>query len=126
LFALPNRHGMTVGELARYLNEEEQIRCALTVVPCEGWRRACSWSDTGLHFIPPSPNMPTPDTALVYSGMCLGEGTNVSEGRGTCRPFEQFGAPWLHAGALLERLRAEELPGVIFRPVSFTPTFDKY
>jgi uncharacterized protein YbbC (DUF1343 family) len=84
------------------------------------------WSDTGLPFIPPSPNMPTPDTALVYPGMCLGEGTNVSEGRGTCRPFEQFGAPWLDSEALVARLEKERLPGVLFRPVGFTPTFDKF
>jgi uncharacterized protein YbbC (DUF1343 family) len=70
--------------------------------------------------------MPTPDTALVYPGMCLGEGTNVSEGRGTCRPFEQFGAPWLDSDALLARLSREDLPGVTFRPVGFTPTFDKF
>jgi uncharacterized protein YbbC (DUF1343 family) len=126
LYSLPNRHGMTAGELARYFNQEEQIGCALTVVPCEGWRRAHPWSDTGLHFVPPSPNMPTPDTALVYPGMCLGEGTNVSEGRGTCRPFELFGAPWLDSTALVERLSHEALPGVKFRPASFTPTFDKH
>ncbi|MFZ5469879.1 MAG: DUF1343 domain-containing protein, partial [Myxococcota bacterium] len=84
------------------------------------------FSDTGRHFVPPSPNMPTPETALVYPGMCLLEGTNVSEGRGTCRPFEQFGAPWLDAAALVERLGREDLPGVAFRPVAFTPTFDKH
>lgn len=96
------------------------------MVPCEGWRRDMYWSDTGLPFLPPSPNMPTPDTALVYPGMCQGEGTNVSEGRGTCRPFEQFGAPWVDTDALLARLGKEHLPGVAFRPVGFTPTFDKY
>ncbi len=126
LYALPNRHGMTAGELARYFNEEEGIGCQLTVVPCEGWSREQFWSGTGLPFISPSPNMPTPDTALVYPGMCLGEGTNVSEGRGTCRPFEQFGAPWVDPDALLARLSREQLPGVAFRPVGFTPTFDKY
>lgn len=126
LYALPNRHGMTAGELARLFNAEHGWGCELTVVPCEGWRRAAWWSDTGLPFIPPSPNMPTADTALVYPGMCLGEGTNVSEGRGTCRPFEQFGAPWVDTDALLARLAREQLPGVSFRPVGFTPTFDKY
>ncbi len=126
LFALPNRHGMTVGELARYLNAEERFGCELTVVQCEGWRRAQYWDETGLCFVPPSPNMPTPDTALVYPGMCLGEGTNLSEGRGTCRPFEQFGAPWLNSAALVERLNGARLPGVLFRPVSFKPAFDKY
>lgn len=126
LYALPNRHGMTAGELARLFNTQEGFGCDLTVVPCEGWKRAQFWSDTGLPFISPSPNMPTPDTALVYPGMCLGEGTNVSEGRGTCRPFEQFGAPWVDTDALLARLAKEDLPGVTFRAVGFTPTFDKY
>jgi uncharacterized protein YbbC (DUF1343 family) len=126
LYALPNRHGMTAGELARMFNAQEGFGCELTVVPCEGWRRGQFWSDTGLPFISPSPNMPTPDTALVYPGMCLGEGTNVSEGRGTCRPFEQFGAPWVDTDALLARLAKEDLPGVTFRAVGFTPTFDKY
>jgi uncharacterized protein YbbC (DUF1343 family) len=126
LYPLPNRHGMTAGELARLFNTEFGIGCELTVVPCEGWRREMHWSDTGLPFLSPSPNMPTPDTALVYPGMCLGEGTNVSEGRGTCRPFEQFGAPWLDSEALVARLEKERLPGVAFRPVGFTPTFDKF
>jgi uncharacterized protein YbbC (DUF1343 family) len=126
LYPLPNRHGMTAGELARLFNEEQGFGCELTVVPCEGWRREDFWTETGLPFIPPSPNMPTPDTALVYPGMCLGEGTNVSEGRGTCRPFEQFGAPWVDTDALLARLERARLPGVRFRAVGFTPTFDKY
>ena len=126
LYPLPNRHGMTAGELARMLNEEEGWGADLTVVPCRGWRREQGFAETGLPFIPPSPNMPTPDTALVYPGMCLAEGTNVSEGRGTCRPFEQFGAPWLDSGAICDALHAEDLPGVRFRPCSFTPTFDKH
>jgi uncharacterized protein YbbC (DUF1343 family) len=126
LFAIPNRHGMTVGELARYLDAEEHLGCQLSVVKCEGWRREQYWNDTGLSFVPPSPNMPTPDTALVYPGMCLCEGTNLSEGRGTCRPFEQFGAPWLDSAALVERLNREDLPGVLFRPVTFVPSFDKH
>ncbi|MET0402085.1 MAG: DUF1343 domain-containing protein [Cystobacter sp.] len=126
LYALPNRHGMTAGELARLFNAEQGFGCDLTVVPMEGWRREDFWSDTGLPFLPPSPNMPTADTALVYPGMCQGEGTTVSEGRGTCRPFEQFGAPWVDSDALIARLAREELPGVGFRAVGFTPTFDKY
>jgi uncharacterized protein YbbC (DUF1343 family) len=126
LYPIPTRHGMTAGELARLFNAEFGLGCDLTVVPCEGWRREMFWPDTGLPFISPSPNMPTPDTALVYPGMCLGEGTTVSEGRGTCRPFEQFGAPWLDSEALVSRLEKERLPGVIFRPVGFTPTFDKF
>ena len=84
---------MTIGEVARYLNEEHAIGADLTVVPMRGWRRAMLWEDTGLPWVPPSPNMPTPDTARVYSGGCLLEGTNLSEGRGTTRPFEWIGAP---------------------------------
>ncbi|MBX7101335.1 MAG: DUF1343 domain-containing protein [Myxococcaceae bacterium] len=124
LYPVPNRHGMTAGEIARLVNAD--IGAELVVVPCEGWRRTQRWPDTGLPFIPPSPNMPTPDTALVYPGMCLLEGTNLSEGRGTCRPFEQFGAPYLEARATADALEALRLPGVRFRPVSFTPTFDKH
>ncbi|MBX5480438.1 MAG: DUF1343 domain-containing protein [Myxococcaceae bacterium] len=126
LYPLPNRHGMTAGELARLFNAREGWNCRLTVIPCEGWRRGMRWEDTGLSFVPPSPNMPTPDTALVYPGMCLSEGTNVSEGRGTCRPFEQFGAPWVQSDALIDRLEREDLPGVRFRACGFTPTFDKF
>lgn len=124
LFPIPNRHGMTAGELARLFNAE--IGCELTVVPCDGWKRSMYFRDTGLPFVPPSPNMPTQDTALVYPGMCQGEGTNVSEGRGTCRPFEQFGAPWLDGSAVASALEALRLPGVKFRAVAFTPTFDKF
>lgn len=126
LYPIPNRHGMTAGELAQYFNATQNLGCDLTVVRCEGWRRSQHWDETGLHFVPPSPNMPTPDTALVYPGMCLGEGTNVSEGRGTCRPFEQFGAPWLDPRAFVAALEREELPGVAFRACGFTPTFDKF
>lgn len=126
LYALPTRHGLTAGEIARLLNEQEGFGAELHVTPIEGLERRHGWADTGRAFIPPSPNMPTPDTALVYPGMCLGEGTNVSEGRGTCRPFEQFGAPWLSSHQLVERLTAERLPGVVFRPCAFTPTFDKW
>ena len=126
LSPLPNRHGLTLGELATLLNAEERFGCELEVVRCRGWRRAMRWAETGLHFVPPSPNMPTPDTALVYPGMCLAEGTNVSEGRGTCRPFEQFGAPWLDGAEVVAHLNGLQLPGVRFRPAAFTPTFDKF
>jgi uncharacterized protein YbbC (DUF1343 family) len=126
LYPIPNRHGMTAGELAKLFNAEQGFGCELAVVPCEGWRRSMSFGDTGLAFVSPSPNMPTCDTALVYPGMCQGEGTNVSEGRGTCRPFEQFGAPWLDGTAVAAQLEALKLPGVRFRPVAFTPTFDKF
>ena len=126
LHPLPVRHGLTIGELARHLNAERAIGCRLTVIPMRGWRRAMLWEDTEVPWVAPSPNMPTPDTARVYPGGCLIEGTNLSEGRGTTRPFEHVGAPFLdphrYAGAL-ERL---ELPGVCCRPVRFIPTFHKW
>lgn len=126
LYALANRHGMTAGEIAQWVNEEEALECALTVIPCEGLTRTMTWAQLDRAFIPPSPNMPTTETALVYPGMCLGEGTNISEGRGTCRPFEQFGAPFLNSFEVASALNALELPGVTFRPCAFTPTFDKH
>ena len=120
------RHGLTVGELAGLYREERGLDLALTVIPCRGWRRRMHQRDTGLPWVLPSPNMPTPETALVYPGMCLLEGTNLSEGRGTTRPFELFGAPWLDAVRLAAKLDAERLPGVRFRPASFVPTWDKH
>jgi uncharacterized protein YbbC (DUF1343 family) len=126
LFPLAVRHGLTIGEVASYMNAEHGIGCALTVIPMRGWRRAMLWEDTELPWVPPSPNMPTPDTARVYPGGCLIEGTNLSEGRGTTRPFEWIGAPYLDAhryAAALERL---DLPGVRFRPARFVPTFHKW
>ena len=120
------RHGLTIGELAGLYREERGLELALTVIPCRGWRRGMVQRDTGLPWVFPSPNMPTPETALVYPGMCLLEGTNVSEGRGTTKPFELFGAPWLDHGRLAQALSAERLPGVRFRPVSFVPTWDKH
>jgi uncharacterized protein YbbC (DUF1343 family) len=126
LHDLAVRHGMTVGELARLFRAERGLDLALTVIPCEGWRRAVRFRDTGLPWVFPSPNMPTPETALVYPGMCLLEGTNLSEGRGTTRPFELLGAPWLDPHRLAAALAGERLPGVGFRPVSFVPTWDKH
>ena len=120
------RHGLTVGELAGLYREERGLDLALTVIPCRGWRRKMFQRDTGLPWVFPSPNMPTPETAIVYPGMCLLEGTNLSEGRGTTRPFELFGAPWLDAGRLAGTLGAERLAGVRFRPASFVPTWDKH
>jgi uncharacterized protein YbbC (DUF1343 family) len=120
------RHGLTVGELATLYRHERNLDLALTVIPCRGWRRKMSQRDTLLPWVFPSPNMPTPETALVYPGMCLLEGTNLSEGRGTTRPFELFGAPWLDADSLSEALAAEPLPGVRFRPIHFVPTWDKH
>ncbi len=120
------RHGMTVGELAALFREERGLALELEVVECRGWRRDMHFGDTGLPWVFPSPNMPTPETALVYPGMCLLEGTNLSEGRGTTRPFELFGAPWLDADALASALAGERLPGVLFRPAGFVPTWDKH
>jgi uncharacterized protein YbbC (DUF1343 family) len=120
------RHGLTVGELAGMYREERGLDLELTVIPCRGWRRDMLQRDTGLPWLFPSPNMPTPETALVYPGMCLLEGTNLSEGRGTTRPFELFGAPWLDAGRLADALRSARLPGVLFRPVQFVPAWDKH
>jgi uncharacterized protein YbbC (DUF1343 family) len=120
------RHGLTVGELAALYREERGLDLALTVIPCRGWRRGMYQRDTGLPWVFPSPNMPSPETALVYPGMCLIEGTNLSEGRGTTRPFELFGAPWLDADRLAEALAGDRLPGVRFRPASFVPSWDKH
>jgi uncharacterized protein YbbC (DUF1343 family) len=126
LHDLAPRHGMTVGELAELFRAERGLDLALTVVTCRRWRRRMHQRETGLPWVFPSPNMPTPETALVYPGMCLLEGTNLSEGRGTTRPFELFGAPWLDGDGLVAALEAERLPGVRFRPTSFVPTFDKH
>ncbi len=123
---LPVRHGMTVGELATLFKEERGIACELSVVEMDGWRRGMLQDETGLPWIPPSPNMPTLDTALCYPGQCLLEGTNLSEGRGTTRPFETFGAPFIEPHALADRLAALDLPGVAFRPLWFQPTFHKH
>jgi len=126
LYPLPVRHGMTIAERAGYHNEAHAIGCDLTVVPMEGWRRSMRWEDTGLPWVAPSPNMPTPDTALVYPGGCLIEGTNLSEGRGTTRPFELVGAPFLDGRRLAEGLQRRRLPGVAFRAASFEPAFHKW
>ncbi|MCX5884500.1 MAG: DUF1343 domain-containing protein [Proteobacteria bacterium] len=126
MYPIAVRHGMTVGELARMFNEEFEIGCPLAVVKMEGWERKMWFDDTGLPWVMPSPNMPTPDSATVYPGMCLLEGTNLSEGRGTTRPFEIFGAPWLDPYLLKEILEREDLPGASFRPLCFVPTFNKW
>lgn len=124
-YPIPVRHGMTPGELAGLFNEEFGIGCKLTVVPMRGWNREMWFDQTELPWVIPSPNMPTLETAAVYPGMCLLEGTNVSEGRGTTMPFLLVGAPWADAYALAEALTAEKLPGIRFRPHYFSPTWDK-
>ncbi|WP_223635061.1 exo-beta-N-acetylmuramidase NamZ domain-containing protein [Planococcus sp. 4-30] len=125
-YAIPLRHGMTVGELAEFFNAEIGIGADLTVVEMMGWKRNSFYDETGLQFVPPSPNMPTLDTALVYPGTALIEGTNVSEGRGTTKPFEFIGAPFINSTELAEALNALALPGVSFRAASFTPAFSKH
>jgi uncharacterized protein YbbC (DUF1343 family) len=126
LHPLATRHAMTVGELALMFRKERALDLDLKVVRMRGWRREMAFEDTGLPWVMPSPNMPTPDTAWVYPGGCLVEGTNLSEGRGTTRPFELVGAPWLDPWKLAKALASEKLPGVVFRPVFFTPTFQKH
>jgi uncharacterized protein YbbC (DUF1343 family) len=126
MHTLAVRHGMTVGELALLFRAECGLDLDLEVVPMRGWRRSMRFEDTGLPWVPPSPNMPTVDTAVVYPGGCLIEGTNLSEGRGTTRPFELVGAPWLDPWRLAKDLQGERLRGVRFRPVFFTPTFQKH
>ena len=126
LYPLPARPGLTLGELAVWFAREHGLRPALTVVAMQGWRRAMLWEDTGVPWVAPSPNMPTPDTARVYPGGCLIEGTNLSEGRGTTRPFEWVGAPYLDAHAYAATLDGFGLPGVVFRPARFAPTFHKW
>jgi uncharacterized protein YbbC (DUF1343 family) len=145
LHPVPMRHALTLGELAAFVNRRlaggaaaapSRRRdgpgwrcpglCELTVIPMRGWRRSMLFPDTGLPWILPSPNMPTFDTALVYPGQVLLEGTNLSEGRGTTRPFEIFGAPWLDAGAVRQRFEKRRLPGLTLREQVFEPTFHKW
>ena len=126
LFPIPLRHGLTIGELARLCNETFGLHAVLDVVPLEGWQREMYQDDTGLPWVLPSPNLPTLDSAIVYPGMVLLEGTNLSEGRGTTRPFELVGAPWLDAHQLSDALNVLRLPGVHFRPAEFQPTFQKH
>ncbi|HEX2746649.1 MAG TPA: DUF1343 domain-containing protein [Verrucomicrobiales bacterium] len=121
------RHGLTMGELAMFYQHELGLDDGdLRIIACEGWRRSQSFESTGLPWVLPSPNMPTPDTALVYPGQCLIEGTNLSEGRGTTKPFEMCGAPWLDAVKLARRMNDAKLPGVKFRPAWFRPAFQKH
>ena len=125
-YPIPLRHGMTIGELARLFNEAFGINCALDVVPLEGWRRAMYHDETGLPWVIPSPNLPTLESAVVYPGAVLFEGTRLSEGRGTTRPFELIGAPWIDGERLADAMNARGLPGVHFRAVFFEPTFQKH
>ena len=123
---MPVRHGMTIGEIGSYLKNEFYPSLDFHIVPMKGWERKMWFDETGLPWVMPSPNMPTLETAVVYPGMCLLEATNLSEGRGTTRPFEIFGAPYVDPDVLLKKLNAFKLAGVIFRPMYFQPTFQKH
>ena len=125
-YPIPMRHGLTIGELAVLFNEHFDIGCHLEVLPMNGWKRNMLFTDTGLPWIAPSPNLPTPMSAVVYPGQVLWEGTNVSEGRGTTQPFELFGAPYIDVAKITAGLEATELPGVFLRPVVFEPTSNKW
>jgi uncharacterized protein YbbC (DUF1343 family) len=125
-FPVPMRHGMTIGELARFFNEHFKINAPLEVVDMAGWARDMYGDATGLPFVMPSPNIPTLDSAIVYPGTVLVEGTNASEARGTTRPFELVGAPWVEAEKFAAAMNARKLPGVHFRAAVFEPTFQKH
>jgi uncharacterized protein YbbC (DUF1343 family) len=125
-FPIPMRHGMTIGELARFFNEHFTINARLEVVDMAGWSRGMYGDATGLPFVMPSPNIPTLDTAIVYPGTVLFEGTMASEARGTTRPFELVGAPWVEAEKFAIAMNARKLPGVHFRAAVFEPTFQKH
>jgi uncharacterized protein YbbC (DUF1343 family) len=124
-YPVPMRHGLTAGEFARFVRATANLDCALEVVAMRGWNRGRSFDELGLDWVYPSPNMPSWQTALLYPGMVLLEGTNISEGRGTTMPFQLFGAPFLDRQRLLEELKPD-LEGVAFRPVTFEPAFDKH
>lgn len=123
-YATAARTGLTIGEFAKYINETENLGCDLTVVPCENVTRTMYFEETGLPFVMPSPNIPTVDTALVYVGTCLIEGTNLSEGRGTTKPFELFGAPWMRCRDVMEKVGKQD--GCLLRETYFTPQFSKH
>ena len=118
---LPIRHGLTAGEAALYFSDFWAVGCQLSVIPCLGWQRPMWFDETGMIWAPPSPNMPHLSTVMLYSGTCLFEGTNFSEGRGTSLPFEMIGAPWLDGRALADQVNALNLPGLKCRPVQFAP-----
>jgi uncharacterized protein YbbC (DUF1343 family) len=123
---VPIRHGLTLGELGRWINEREGIGAQLRVIPMQGWRREWWFDSTGLPWAPPSPNIPAADTCITYAATCLIEGTPVSEGRGTAQPFQVLGAPWIEAEVLAIQLNRLNLPGVRFRPTWFRPTASKH
>lgn len=126
LYPIPMRHGLTLGELALFINSEYSIGTELEIVAMEGWRRHMHFTDTGFPWVFPSPNMPTPDTALVYPGQVIWEGSNISEGRGTTRPFELFGAPFLEHEEILNIIEKTNIQGCFIRPLLFQPTSGKW
>ena len=125
-FAVPTRYALTVGEYARYVNAEKGIGCDLTILPCEGWSSDLYLDETDLLWVNPSPNIPTVTCAINYVGSCIYEATNLSEGRGTTRPFDWLGAPFVDEQALLKDMNSLCLPGVTFRAMTFTPVFNKH
>ncbi len=125
-YSIPVRYGMTLGEVAKLYYGEQGFSFPFKIAKLDGWHREMWYNDTGLQWVPPSPNMPTLETATLYSGTCLFEGTNVSEGRGTTKPFEYIGAPWIDSNTWADRLNGYALSGVLFRPIAFTPQFSKY
>jgi uncharacterized protein YbbC (DUF1343 family) len=125
-YPIPMRHGLTIGELALLFNAHFGIGCELEIVPMRNWRRRMFFTDTGLPWIPPSPNLPTPTSAMVYPGQVLWEGTNVSEGRGTTQPFELFGAPFIDSVRVGDTLDRSAAAGVFLRPTIFEPTAGKW
>lgn len=126
LLPIPNRHGMTVAELALMFKGEFGYQCDLSVVPMQGWARDMYYDDTGLFWVPPSPNTTDIDMNILYPGTCLIEGTNLSEGRGTVRPFEQVGAPYVNGQKLAKTFNQKGVSGILARPTSFVPTYQKY
>ena len=125
-YSFPMRHGLTMGEMALVFNHVFDLGCHLEVLPMRGWRREMSWHETGLRWIMTSPNMPLLETAWVYPGQVIWEGTNLSEGRGTCRPFEIFGAPYLDTKSIKKSLEPEGTEGCFLQEFSFRPTFNKW
>ena len=125
-YPIPVRYGLTIGEVAKLFHAEQGFTFPLKIAQTLGWDRNMWFDETGLLWVPPSPNMPTLETATLYPGTCLFEGTNLSEGRGTTKPFEHIGAPWIDNQKWLTRLNAKQFPGILFRPIVFTPQFSKY
>ncbi|MDP7078216.1 MAG: DUF1343 domain-containing protein, partial [Desulfobacterales bacterium] len=125
-YPIPMRHGLTIGELSLLFNDHYRIGCDIETIPMKGWKRTMCFPETGLPWIPPSPNLPTPISVMVYPGQVLLEGTNISEGRGTTQPFELFGAPFLETEKILSTLGGNKMPGITLRQTAFEPTSNKW